>query len=105
MLPNNFQCSFKGGLVEDRGSRHAAVRGVTKSWTQLSDGIAATNKTSHLLSASYVSGQAQRGLLVLTHLIILTIPRSKSCYCAHFYYHETEAMLMATQLGSERARI
>ena len=33
----NMSLSTLWKMVEDRGARHAAVLGVTKSWTQLSD--------------------------------------------------------------------
>ena len=40
-------------MVKDREALHAAIHGVTKSWTQLSDWITTTTITEYQLCASY----------------------------------------------------
>ena len=42
MVGSHHQLNGHGELVEDREAWHAAVYGVTKSWTQLSDSTTTT---------------------------------------------------------------
>ena len=57
------------GMVKDRGTWHAAVHGVAKSWTRLSDWTTTTSFVEDNFSMTQEAGDGFHGDSSLLHLL------------------------------------